>query len=204
MVQRNSIIYDAVEIHTGIAANKEVDFYTTPQGQNATQVTTGTATTYVKSKLLTNNKLAGQLPNNTEWLIKAFDVYMNIVDPNMAKQMFIDSNALFEFKRGDELLFQCPLIKMVDLKPVGLTGFSDGQASAKAQKFGMVLKGEPFRLEEYGIKLNSLDSFKATIKFHTAVTFKKFNFDYGTAAANAAYTTAFNLYVAMHVRETIR
>jgi len=201
MITRTQPIFDSVQIHTALAAGAEASFFTTALNQQANQLTTATDTPYKKTDYHTNIK-NNQTEKGQELFVKGFEIYSDEVDINLLAQLFFDSKAYFQFYKGDDKLFQENLAKMVKLKnPVALA-IGDGQASAKAQKLGFIFPGDEGYKLDYGIVIPEQTNYKALIKFTNAVTFKKLTFDYGTLAANAAYTSPFNLFVKLVVEET--
>jgi len=203
MIRRDQKLYDSVQIHTGIAANTEAEFFQQPLGSSPSQITTGTVATYQKSDYHSNNVLNGQLRKGQSMVVRGINIFADITDVNVLKQVLIDSKAVFQFWRAEEKVFQAPVYEMVDIKAVSISGFADASSTTKAQKFSVAFKGEPFMFKKWGITIEELQTLKAKIIFKSAVTFKSFTFDYGAAAANAAYTTEFNLFVSLDVEETL-
>jgi len=199
---RSNIIYDSNQIHTAWAANAELNYFITPKGQQANQITTGTNTPYSKSDYHTNSKL-NQTERGQKLIIRGFDLWLDETDENLVEQVIYGGKGLFTFYKGDDIIFQIPLQKLYSPTSSLASGFSDGQATAKAQKEARILSGglNDYQKLDYGIVIPELTTFKAVIKLTAAQTIKKFTFDYGAAAANAAYTTAFNLFVGLRVDE---
>lgn len=203
MIKRTQPIYDSVQVHTGLAANTELSFFTAALNQQANQQTTGSDTPYRKSEYHTNNKLA-QTERGQSLLIRGFDIWCDEYDSFLLAQMFLDSKSYFQFYVGDDKVFQYPLEKMVCLKSGGMAiGLADDSTAAtKGQKLGIIIPENDYFKLDYGIEVPELRTFKAIIKNTAAVTFKKLTFDFAVAAANAAYTTPFNVFVGLRTDET--
>jgi len=200
MFTRSQNLYDAIQIHTSLAANTEGEFFQDPK--TSLQVTSGSASTFTKNEYHTNNKLNGQTERGQELLVKGFSFACDESDPKLLTDLLLTARPVFQLFLGDEKVFQMPLHLMTKLSNPVATSFSDAQETAKAQKMAIaMIDPTPFKLD-YAIVIPELQSFKAKIIFKNALTIKKFNFDYGAAAADAAYTTAFHLFCSLYADET--
>lgn len=195
-------IYDSVQIHTAFAAKDELNFFNIPVGSQANQITTGTNTPYNKTSYHTNSKV-NTTESNQKLVVKGFELWLDEVDAQLVTDVFLSSKSYFEFFVGDDRQFIFPLAKMVNLGGITATIGTDAQSAAKAQKLGIILPSlEMFELKPWGIVVGPQTTFRAKITVGAAVTFKKFTFDYNTLAANAAYTTAFNMFLSLRTEET--
>lgn len=195
-------IYDSVQIHTAIAAGSKASFFTTPKNQQANQLTTGTDTPYKKTDIHTNSK-SNQTEKGQTLFVKGFELSVDEADIQLVSDLFINSKGFFTFYKGsDEKVFQAPLHQIVKFQNPIATAIGDSQSAAKAQKLGLLLPANDPYMLDIGFTIKEQEVFWGEIIFQTAITFKKFTFDYNTLAANAAYTTAFNLYLKLITEET--
>lgn len=195
-MKRDQKLYDSAQIHTGLAANTEIELFQSPLGASTAQQTTGTVATYTKNDYHTNNILNGQLQKGQKIVVRGIKVWSDLRDVETINELFFDSQAVLQFWRGDDKAFQAPLADLINY------GSSSQSQVAGGQKFSDVKPNiEGYLFKKWGITVEELKTFKVKIIFKKAVTFKAFNFDFGTLALNAAYTTAFHLFVTLDVEE---
>lgn len=201
-MKRSQPIYDSVQVHTAVAANTQLSFFTSALNQQANQTTTSTNTPYSKTDYHTNNKLS-QTERNQKLLVRGFDIWMDETDSLLVTQALIETKPLFQFYVGDDKVFQMPLSKMINLKNGGMSfGLADDSTAAtKSRKMALLLPGDEYYRLDYAIEIPELKTYKAVITMTAASTFKKVSTDFAVTIADAAYTTAFNVFVALRTDE---